>query len=334
MSLRHFLDVSELSRADLRTILDNAHAMKRARAASRVGVEPGMEQKLAQIAGIGGPMPDADFSGRVLAMIFEKPSTRTRISFDVAMRHLGGETLLLNRDDLQLGRGESIEDTAQVMSRYVDVVMLRVLKHETLTTFAAAAQVPVINGLSDRSHPCQIIADLMTLEESLGGIVAGRSIAWVGDANNVATSFVHAAARLDFELRIGAPAELGPSTDLLAWAEGEAAAITVHDTAQAAVQDADCVVTDTWVSMGDENAEERIAALTPFRVDAALMGHASPDAIFLHCLPAYRGQEVTSDIIDGPRSRVFDEAENRLHAQKAILAWCLRKEADQQEAAA
>ncbi|MEO0618898.1 MAG: ornithine carbamoyltransferase [Pseudomonadota bacterium] len=334
MSLRHFLDISELSRADLRTIMDDAHTMKRARAAALGGVEPDLDQKLARLAGMTGPTPYADFSGRVLAMIFEKPSTRTRISFDVAMRHLGGETLLLNRDDLQLGRGESIEDTAQVMSRYVDVVMLRVLKHETLTTFAAAAKVPVINGLSDRSHPCQIIADLMTLEETIGGVVAGRSIAWVGDSNNVATSFVHAAARLDFELRIGAPPELGPSPELLKWAQREGAAIRVHDTARAAVENADCVVTDTWVSMGDENAEARIAALTPFRVDADLMAHAAPNAIFLHCLPAYRGQEVTGDVIDGPRSRVFDEAENRLHAQKAILAWCLRREADHQEAAA
>ncbi|MEL6289857.1 MAG: ornithine carbamoyltransferase [Pseudomonadota bacterium] len=327
---RHFLDIVDLDRGELRALLDRAHHMK----AARVGRPASLDVHLERLSGVA-PLPDApSLDGRVLAMIFEKPSTRTRISFDVAMRHLGGETLLLNRDDLQLGRGESIDDTARVMSLYVDAVMLRVLSHSTLETFAAAATVPVINGLTDKSHPCQIIADIMTIEEALGGIIAGRRVAWVGDANNVATSFVHAAARLDFDLCIATPPSLAPAPELLAWADAEGARIDVSDDAVAAVREADCVVTDTWVSMGDDDREARIEALTPYQVNAELMAHADPSAIFLHCLPAYRGQEVTGDVIDGPQSRVIAEAENRLHAQKAILAWCLQDDGTEEDAAA
>lgn len=294
-------------------MLDNAHAMKAAR---RSRARPITNSEPAPTA----PRPCED---KILAMIFEKPSTRTRISFDVAMRQLGGETLLLNKDDLQLGRGETISDTAKVMSRYVDAVMLRTSSHATLEELAANATVPVINGLSDYSHPCQILADLMTIEEAHGGTITGRTVAWVGDANNVATSFVHAAAKLAFELRIAAPQGLMPAPELVDWANSQDCALTVTENARQAVAGADCVVTDTWVSMGDTDADDRIAALTPYRVDAALMKAASADAIFLHCLPAYRGKEVTAEVIDGPQSLVFDEAENRLHAQKAVLAWCL-----------
>jgi len=316
MTLRHFLDIAALDRATLRGLLDNAHRMKAERKANVPAAGAG------KAAGAEALLP-GPLAGRVLAMIFEISSTRTRVSFDVAMRQLGGETLVLNRDELQLGRGESIPDTAKVMSRYVDAVMLRVTRHSALEAFAANAEVPVINGLSDYSHPCQILADLMTIEEAFDGVVAGRTVAWVGDANNVAASFVHAAARLDFELRIAAPASLAPDPALIEWARAEGTEITVTTNARKAVAGADCVVTDTWVSMGDKDVDARVEALTPYRVDSALMKAASADAIFLHCLPAYRGKEVTADVIDGPQSLVFDEAENRLHAQKAILAWCL-----------
>ncbi len=318
MAPRHFLDISTLDRDTLRGILDTAHNLKAERNAPLLSGLAKAESYASQ----------SMLKGRVLAMIFEKPSTRTRISFDVAMRQLGGETLLLNKDDLQLGRGETISDTAKVMSRYVDAIMLRTTKHETLEELADNADVPVINGLSDRSHPCQILADLMTIEEAHDGVIAGRTIAWVGDANNVATSFVHAAAKLDFDLRIAAPKSLSPNADLIEWARGEGCTITVTENARQAVAGANCVVTDTWVSMGDKDVDARVAALTPYRVDAALMKVASADAIFLHCLPAYRGKEVTADVIDGPQSRVFDEAENRLHAQKAILTWCLAHDAE------
>lgn len=320
---RHFLDISKLSSEQLRGLLQSAHALKAMQKAGRAGTA-------LKTPASGTALDEKHFSHRVLAMIFEKPSTRTRISFDVAMRQLGGETIVLNKDDLQLGRGEAISDTAKVMSRYVDAIMLRTTRHETLEEFAANADVPVINGLSDRSHPCQILADLMTIEEAQGGVIAGRTVAWVGDANNVATSFVHAAAKLDFDIRIAAPSSLSPDPVLVDWARSEGCNVTVTESAHEAVAGADCVVTDTWVSMGDKDVDARLAALTPYRVDAALMKDASEDAIFLHCLPAYRGKEVTADVIDGPQSRVFDEAENRLHAQKAVLAWCLSGDAEEQ----
>jgi ornithine carbamoyltransferase len=301
---RHFLDLSLLDAPTLRRIIDVAHQMKAA--GKRV-------PKQLRPAGI---------EDMVLIMIFEKPSTRTRISFDVAMRQLGGQTIPMNNSDLQLGRGESIADTAMVLSRYVDAIMIRANEHHTLTELAAHASVPVINGLTERSHPCQIIADIMTFEERKGPI-GGRSIAWVGDGNNVAVSWIHAAARLGFTLKIACPSQLKPEREVIDWAAKEGGRIEISDDPAVAVAGTDCVVTDTWVSMGQTDAPRRKQLLGPYAVDTGLMSNAKSDAIFMHCLPAYRGHEVTADVIDGPQSAVFDEAENRLHAQKAILAWCL-----------
>jgi len=304
MSIRHFLDLDALDPATLRQIIDTAHAMKAA----------------------GRSVPDDlkphGMADRALLMIFEKPSTRTRVSFDLAMRQLGGQTISLNNADLQLGRGESISDTARVLSRYGDIVMLRANNHFTLQEFADHATIPVINGLTDRSHPCQVVADIMTLEEH-GGPASGRSVAWVGDGNNVATSWVHAATVLGFTLRIACPPTLRPDPSALNAAQANNADVIVTDDPRDAVDGADCVVTDTWVSMGQNDAGRRKQLLAPFGVDKDLMALAKTEAIFMHCLPAYRGNEVSADVIDGPQSAVFDEAENRLHAQKAILAWCL-----------
>ena len=298
---KHFLDLDVLDASTLRAIIDSAAAMKKSgKVPKALGVPP----------------------GAVLAMIFAKPSTRTRVSFEVAIHQLGGSAIVLSPQDMQLGRGETVADTARVLSRYVDAILLRTGPPETLAEFAENATIPVINGLTTRSHPCQIMADVMTFEERKGPI-KGRTIAWVGDANNVATSWVHAAARFGFTLRIAAPADFAPAPELLAWAWTEGADIEVIENARKAVLGADCVVTDTWVSMGDNDAQKRMAALRSFQVDEALMAAAKPDAIFMHCLPAHRGDEVTDAVIDGPQSAVWDEAENRLHAQKAILAWCL-----------
>ena len=255
-------------------------------------------------------------------MIFEKPSTRTRVSFDVAMRQLGGQTIALNHTDTQLGRGEPIADTAKVLSRYADALMVRANAHATVTELAANAGIPVINGLTDKSHPCQIVADIMTFEERRGPI-AGRTLAWAGDGNNVAASFVHAAVRLGFRLRLACPPQLNPEKALLDWARAEGGDIALTDDPEAAVAGADCVVTDTWVSMGQSDAPKRKQLLGPYAVDDALMAKAAKNAVFMHCLPAYRGHEVSASVIDGDQSAVWDEAENRLHAQKAILAWCL-----------
>jgi len=303
-SPRHFLDLDALDAKTLRRIVDMAHAMKKA----GKRVPPKMR-----------PPGVAD---AVLAMIFEKPSTRTRVSFDVAMRQLGGQALSLNNSDLQLGRGESIADTARVLSRYVDAIMIRANEHATLTELARFASIPVINGLTDKSHPCQVIADIVTFEEHLGPI-KGRRVAWVGDGNNVAVSWMHAAVRFDFELRIACPDALRPESDVLDLVKREKGAVLIGKDAEKAVRDVDCVVTDTWVSMGQSDAARRKKMLAPFAVDERLMSKAARGAIFMHCLPAYRGHEVTTEVIDGPQSVVFDEAENRLHAQKAILAWCL-----------
>lgn len=298
--LRHFLDLDRLDGPVLRAILDRAAAIKRGRV-------PGSDRLLA---------------GKTLAMIFEKPSTRTRVSFQVGVRQLGGEAIVLSTREMQLGRGETVSDTARVLSRYVDAIMIRTDHHEKLAELARHATVPVINGLTDRSHPCQIMADVMTFEEHKGPI-RGRSVAWTGDCNNVTTSLVHAAVRFDFELRIACPAELQPDPGLLGWARDHQGRIEITRDPREAVTGADAVVTDTWVSMNHGNGGERHRLLEPYRVDEALFGLAAPDAIFLHCLPAHRGEEVTSGVIDGDRSAVFDEAENRLHAQKGILAWCL-----------
>lgn len=297
----HFLDIDALDAATLRAIIDTAATLKKARKV---------------------PKALAVLKGAVLAMIFEKPSTRTRVSFEVAMHQLGGAAVVLNAQDMQLGRGETIGDTARVLSRYVDAIMLRTGPHQGLLDFAEYADIPVINALTARSHPCQIMADILTFEEHKGPI-KGRVVAWLGDANNVATSWVHAAARFGFTLRMACPSDFAPDPELLAWARAEGATIEAIEDARAAATDADCIVTDTWVSMGDKDVEARKSALEPFRVDEALMAHAKPDAIFMHCLPAHRGDEVTDAVMDGPQSVVWDEAENRLHAQKAILVWCL-----------
>jgi ornithine carbamoyltransferase len=304
MPPKHFLDIDALDAKTLRAIIDDAAAIKRKR----------KNRKAPRGLGVG--------EGAVLAMIFEKPSTRTRVSFEVAMHELGGSSVVLDPQDMQLGRGETIADTARVLSRYVDAIMLRTGPHATLTELAAHASVPVINGLTCRSHPCQVMADIMTFEE-LKGPIKGRTIAWIGDANNVATSWVHAAARFGFKLRVAAPKDFAPSPELLAWANAQGAKIEVSDDKLHAARGADCVVTDVWVSMGDNDARRRNDALRPFQVDQAVMAAANRHAIFMHCLPAHRGDEVTEGVIDGPQSAVWDEAENRLHVQKAILAWCL-----------
>jgi len=304
---RHFLDLAVVGGETLRKILDASRSRKHGR------------------AGLGQGECDADalLKGKLLAMIFERPSTRTRVSFDVAMRQLGGETLLLNGSDMQLGRGETIADTARVLSRYVDAIMLRASTSEKLEELAAHATVPVINGLTNKTHPCQLMADVMTFEERLGPI-AGRTVAWSGDGgNNVAASWIEAAACFGFALNIATPAALAPDAARIAGARKAGAKITVTQNAAEAASGADCIVTDTWVSMGDEQPERRHNLLAPFRVDEKLMALAAPNAIFLHCLPAHRGDEVTAGVIDGPQSAVWDAAENRLHAQKGVLAWCL-----------
>ncbi len=255
-------------------------------------------------------------------MIFETPSTRTRVSFDVGMRQLGGRTVVLSPADTHLGRGETIADTARVLSRYVDIIMIRATRHDKLTELAENATVPVINGLTDRTHPCQLMADVMTFEEHRGPI-ADRLIAWAGDGNNMAVSWIHAAARFGFKLRLACPDALRPPESALDWARANGGDVEVSDDIEAAIGGADCVVTDTWVSMSTERAEANEATLAPYRVDDRVMALAKPDAIFMHCLPAYRGNEVTASVIDGPRSVVWDEAENRMHAQKGILIWCL-----------
>ena len=303
---RHFLDLYRLEAADLRAILDDAHRRKSA----RLGWPTGRVDD------------DAPARDRTLAMIFEKNSTRTRFSFDAAMRQLGGDVIISNAVDMQLGRGEPIEDTARVLSRMVDMIMIRANVHEDIERLALSSSVPVINGLSDRGHPCQILADIQTFEEHRGPI-AGKTVAWVGDGNNVCASFIHAAPKLGFKLNIAAPAIYHPDLVDLARAAGEQGMVrTTHDPREA-VEGAHCVITDTWVSMGDTDHDERLDALEPYQVDEALMEIAARDAVFLHCLPAHRGEEVTDEVIDGPQSLVWDEAENRIHAQKSIIAWCL-----------
>ncbi|HEX9159562.1 MAG TPA: ornithine carbamoyltransferase [Rhizomicrobium sp.] len=304
---RHFIDISDLDSPTLASIVAEA----RQRKSARRGLPHGASDL------------DRPLEGRVLALIFDKHSTRTRISFDMAMRQLGGTTMMMSGAELQLAREETIADTARVLSRYLDVAMIRLLDHEMVQDLAANASIPVINGLTKSSHPCQVLADIMTFEEKKGPI-HGKTIAWSGDANNVLTSWVHAAARFGFRLNIATPKELAPHESVKEWARGAGAAVKFgHDPARAAAG-ADCVVTDAWVSMGDEDAVKRHHLLRAYQVNEELMGRAARDAIFLHCLPAHRGQEVTDGVIDGPQSAVFDEAENRLHAQKAILLWCLR----------
>ncbi|NIX77851.1 ornithine carbamoyltransferase [Microvirga terricola] len=303
MKTRHFLDLCDLSSAEIRHVLDAGSAIKAKRRRGERAAERPLE-------------------GKVLAMVFDKPSTRTRVSFDVGMRELGGETLMLTGKEMQLGRGETIADTARVLSRYVDAIMIRTLDHAMVTELAQYASIPVINGLTKMTHPCQIMADVMTFEEHRGPI-QGRTIAWTGDSNNVLASWVHAAARLDFKMKIASPPELAPRSELLSWAKKEGADITVTTDAFEAAEGADAIVTDCWVSMGDEDEFRRQNLLKSYQVNDKLMSVANKDAVFMHCLPAHRGEEVTDEVMDGPQSVVFDEAENRLHAQKGILAWCL-----------
>lgn len=304
----HFLDLKDLPSEVLRHILDTAKAWKQARAGLPKGA-----------VDAGAPL-----AGHTLAMIFEKSSTRTRISFEMAMQQLGGTSVVLQGGTMQLGRGESVADTARVMSRYVDAIMVRANSHDTILELAREGSVPVINALTDRSHPCQLIADMLTLEEHFGDM-AGRKVAWVGDGNNVATSFIEAAVRFGFSLTLACPDGYLPSEEALKWAKAEGGSIAVTNDPVSAVADACAVVADCWVSMGDEDVDARMQALRPYQVTSELMQEAADGAVFMHCLPAHRGEEVTAEVIDGPQSVVWDEAENRLHAQKAILAWCLGK---------
>jgi ornithine carbamoyltransferase len=294
---RHFLDIDQYETGELRSMLDLGLAYKNGRR-------------------------DRPLEGKTLAMIFEKPSTRTRVSFEVAMRQLGGETIIIGTADSQLGRGETVGDTARVLSRYVDAIMIRTNYAEKLQEMARHATVPVINGLTDSSHPCQIMADVMTLQEKKGPAV-DTVVAWSGDGNNVAVSWIHAAVRFGFDLRLACPEPLQPPQSVLDWARREGGRVSLTAEPEDAVAGADCVVTDTWVSMGAEASVNRHNLLAPYQVDERLMAKAKPEAIFMHCLPAKRGEEVTAGVIDGPQSVVWDEAENRLHMQKGILAWCL-----------
>jgi ornithine carbamoyltransferase len=306
---QHFLDLMDHSSTTLRHILDLAARLKKGYVK-------------------GQPLVARPLAGKVLGMVFDRPSTRTRISFDLAMRGLGGDTIMLTGQEMQLGRGESIADTAKVLSRYVDAIMIRVLDHDDLQELARSASIPVINGLTKRSHPCQIMADLLTFEEHRGSI-QGRSLAWCGDYNNVLTSWIHASARFGFRLNVAIPDDFSPPAAFLERLRHEGADVHLTCDPHAAVEDVDCVITDCWVSMGDEEeARHRQNLLKPYQVNAKLMSRAHKDALFMHCLPAHRGEEVTDEVMDGPQSVVFDEAENRLHAQKGILAWCLHAEGD------
>ena len=298
--IRHFIDLIDIPASELRGIVASSRAMKS-------GGQAGAARPLA---------------GKTIAMIFDKPSTRTRVSFDVGVRQLGGESITLTGAEMQLGRGETIADTARVLSRYVDGIVIRTLDHSHVQELAQHGSVPVINGLTRRSHPCQVLADVMTFEEHRG-LIKGRTVAWTGDANNVLASWMHAAQRFEFQLRVATPPELKAKKWLLDWVKGSGAAIRIGTDPEEAVKGADCVVTDTWVSMGDKPSKLRHNLLKRYQVNGRLMAKAKPDALFMHCLPAHRGDEVTDEVMDGPQSVVFDEAENRLHAQKGILAWCL-----------
>ena len=299
--IRHFTDLSTISASDLRGMLTDASARKtRLKAGER----------------------SRPLDGKVLAMIFDKPSTRTRVSFDVGMRQLGGETIMLTGTEMQLGRSETIADTAKVLSRYVDAIMIRTTAHERLLELTEHATVPVINGLTDDTHPCQLMADIMTFEEHRGP-VAGKTFAWIGDGNNVVHSLLEASARFSFNLRIAVPEGSEPEGKYVDWARAHGGDVTIMRSPQDAADQADCIMTDCWVSMGQEHRARGHNVFLPYQVNADLMQKAKSDALFMHCLPAHRGEEVTDDVIDGPHSVVFDEAENRLHAQKAVLAWCL-----------
>jgi ornithine carbamoyltransferase len=308
---KHFLDLDHFDAATLRKLIDNARRMKEARKGRPKGERD----------------DEAPLKGRMLALIFEKPSTRTRISFDMGMRQLGGECMFLDGRDMQFGHGETVGDTARVISRYVDGIVLRSKRHQSLLELARTASVPVINGLTDKTHPCQLMADILTFEEHRGPI-AGKVVAWSGAGNNVCASWIHAAVRFNFELRVACPPELDPDPQLMAWAKENKARVHIVRDPHEAVSGSSAVVTDTWVQMsesdhlGEGGTRSRHNSLVRYRVDNALMRTAK-DAIFMHCLPAHRGEEVTDEVLDGPQSVVFDEAENRLHSQKAVLLWSL-----------
>ena len=306
--MKHFLDIHKTDAADLRAMINSAHAMKTARNGRPKG-EPDDDQPLA---------------GRMVALIFEKPSTRTRVSFDVGVRQMGGQTMVLSGKEMQLGHGETIADTARVLSRYVDLIMIRTFEEATLLEMAEHATVPVINGLTNRTHPCQIMADVMTYEEHRGPI-AGKKVVWAGDGNNVCASFLHAAGQFGFDFTFTGPEPLDPEAKFVEFARAKGANVQIERDPNRAIDGADLVVTDTWVSMHDpESAKERRHnQLRGYQVNEALMAQAKPDSLFMHCLPAHRNDEVTSAVMDGPQSVIFQEAENRLHAQKAVMRWCL-----------
>ncbi|MEP2717460.1 ornithine carbamoyltransferase [Pseudophaeobacter sp.] len=306
--MNHFLDIHKTSSTDLHGIINQAKQMKQARQGRPKGMADD-EQPLA---------------GQMVALIFEKPSTRTRISFDVGVRQMGGQSMVLSGKDMQLGHGETIADTARVMSRYVDLIMIRTFDEAVLTEMAEYADVPVINGLTDRTHPCQIMADIQTYEEHRGSI-KGKKVVWAGDGNNVCASFLHAAAKFGFDLTFTGPAQLDPEEEFVGLARKAGSKVVIERDAFKAVEGADLIVADTWVSMHDSQSskERRHNMLRPYQVNDELMSHAKPDALFMHCLPAHREEEVTSAVMDGPQSVIFDEAENRLHAQKAVMRWCL-----------
>jgi len=297
-SNRHFLDLSAVSAGDLRAMIDGARSAKTS------------------------TETDRPLAGKMLAMIFEKPSTRTRVSFDVGMRQLGGETLFLSGTEMQLGRAETIADTAKVLSRYVDMIMIRTLDHSRMLELAEHATVPVINALTDDTHPCQIMADILTFEEHRGPI-KGKTLAWTGDGNNVLHSLIEGAAQFGYRMQIATPEGSEPDAKFVEWARKQGAEIDISADPARAMNGADCVITDTWISMNQEHKARGHNTFVPYQVNETLMAKANPDALFMHCLPAHRGEEVTDEVMDGPQSVVFDEAENRLHAQKAVMRWCM-----------
>ena len=307
-TMNQFLDIHKTTPSDLRAMIDQAAAMKQARA--------------------GRPKGTADdaqpLAGHMVALIFEKPSTRTRVSFDVGVRQMGGQSMVLSGSEMQLGHGETIADTARVLSRYVDLIMIRTFEEDVLLELAENATVPVINGLTNRTHPCQIMADILTYEEHRGPI-AGKKVVWSGDGNNVCASMIHAAGQFGFDLTFTGPETLDPERVFIEEARAKGSKIEIVRDPARAVEGADLVVTDTWVSMHDSQTtkERRHNQLRPYQINAALMAQAKEDALFMHCLPAHRGEEVTNEVMDGPQSVIFDEAENRLHAQKAVMRWCL-----------
>lgn len=308
--MKHFLDINKTNLDDLNRILEQAKKTK----ITRTGFSN------------GAPDQNQALSGKMVALIFEKPSTRTRVSFDMGVRQMGGQTMVLSGAEMQIGHGESIADTARVLSRYVDMIMIRTFAEATLLELAEYSNVPVINGLTDRSHPCQIMADIMTFQEKHGSIF-GKKVVWLGDGNNVCTSFLHAAGKFGFNLTFAGPEALNPEIEAMGYARSNGSVIEIERDASKAVKDADLIVTDTWLSMHDDQAARarRHNLLRPYQVNSELMKMANKDAIFMHCLPAHREEEVTSEVMDGANSVVFDEAENRLHVQKAIMQWCLEE---------